>query len=371
MGDWTDRRAQTRPADVRIASRPGPEDQNPYFRLMYNALGRVGIRHAGAFQVNDDWLRAHAKDFDALHLHWPEWLWRPGGRRSSLRWIAGVYRYLALARRLGLLRIWTVHNLLPHEWQLVDLPGFWLVSRETDLFVCHSTHSAQQLRKWFTPPAAAQTILMPLGNYDGAYPGPDDHAALFRRYGLPTDKALVGMFGQIRQYKGIEVALDAIDRLGERVHLVIAGKPVGDVRAVLDRAGATRSVTLIDRVLSDQELANLLAALDVAWLPYRRITGSSALMLALTAGVPVVASDLPFFREVVDGSTAAARLVPRGDAAALALATSDLLAIPRPARRAAARALADGYAWSSCVQPLADAIRTSVAVRRPLSEECA
>jgi beta-1,4-mannosyltransferase len=370
MAERTARRAETRPADVRIASRPGPEDQNPYFRLMYNALDRIGIRHAGPFQVNDDWLRANATEFDALHLHWPEWLWRPGGR-SSLRWIGGVYRYLALARHLGLLRIWTVHNLLPHEWQLVDLPGFWLVSRETDLFVCHSAHSARQLRQWFKPGAAAPTIVMPHGNYDGAYPPPEDSAGLYRRYGLPTDRALVGLFGQIRPYKGIETALDAIERLGERAHLVIAGQPVGDMRAVLDRAGAMRSVTLIDHALSDQELANLLAALDVAWLPYRRITGSGALMLALTAGVPVVTSDLPFFREVVDGSTTAARLVPRGDAAALAVATSDLLAISRPARRAAARALADRYAWSSCVQPLADAIRTSVAVRRPLSEECA
>src|SRR4051812_40088425 len=86
MAERTARRAETRPADVRIASRPGPEDQNPYFRLMYNALDRIGIRHAGAFQVNDDWLRANATEFDALHLHWPEWLWRPGGR-SSLRWI--------------------------------------------------------------------------------------------------------------------------------------------------------------------------------------------------------------------------------------------------------------------------------------------
>jgi glycosyltransferase involved in cell wall biosynthesis len=212
---------------------------------------------------------------------------------------------------------------------------------------------------------------MPHGNYDGAYPRPSGHAALYDRYGLPTNTPLVGLFGQIRRYKGLDTALDAIERLGERAHLVVAGRAGGAMRAVLDRAAAMRSVTLIDRALPDQELVDLLSGLDLAWLPYHRITGSGALMLALTAGVPVVASDLPFFREVVDGNRTAARLVPRGDAGRLAQATTELLAVPRHERRAAARAVADRYAWSSCVQPLADAIRASVAVRRPLSAECA
>src|SRR5262249_47479727 len=105
----------------RVASRPGPEDGNPYFRLMYGAFDRAGVHYAGAFQINDAWLRSHAADFDALHLHWPEWLWRIRGH-SRLHMIVGLSRYLALAKRLGLLRVWTVHNLLPHEWQAADAP---------------------------------------------------------------------------------------------------------------------------------------------------------------------------------------------------------------------------------------------------------
>jgi glycosyltransferase involved in cell wall biosynthesis len=357
-------------AEVRVASRPGPDEENPYFRLMYGALASVGVRRVGAFEVDDAWLRAHATEFDAIHLHWPEWLWRHDGR-SSARWIAGFQRYLALARQLGLLRIWTVHNLVPHEWQFLDLLGLLLVSRETDLFVCHSRHSERQLRQRLWPRASARTVVMPHGNYDGAYPPASDDATVHERFRLPTDKALVGLVGQVRRYKGVDTALDAIARLEDRAHLVIAGRPVGSMRAVLERAASMRSVTLVDRPLADQELSDLLSVLDVAWLPYRRITGSGALMLALTAGVPVVASDLPFFREVVEDSSTAARVVPREDAGGLAHATNDLLDIPRHERRAAARALADRYSWASCVMPLADAIRTSVAIRRPISAECA
>jgi glycosyltransferase involved in cell wall biosynthesis len=338
---------------------------------MYGALDRVGIRHAGAFTVNDEWLRAHAQDFDALHVHWPEWLWRPSGR-SSIRWIAGLVRYLALARRLGLLRIWTVHNLLPHECQLPDVPGLWLVAREVDLFVCHSHDSERRVRQWLRPRASARTIVMPLGNYDGAMPPPAVTPDLRSRFGLPAKTALVGVVGQLRRYKGIETALDAIASLGDEAHLVIAGRPVGDMSWLLDRAAAMRSsVTVIDRALSDQELSDLVSLLDVVWLPYRRITGSSALLLALTAGVPTVASDLPFFREVLESAPAAGRLAPAGDGAAFARQTTELLAIPREDRRSAARSVAERYPWSACIRPLAGAIREALRERRLLAPEYA
>jgi beta-1,4-mannosyltransferase len=357
--------------DVRIASRPGPENENPYFRLMYGALEREGVHYAGPFQVNDGWLRSHASEFDALHLHWPEWLWRPRGR-SSPRMIVGLNRYLALARRLGLLRVWTVHNLPPHEWQAADAAGLWLIAREIDLFVCHSRESERRTRQWLRPRASAHTIVMPHGNYDGAYPPPSPGADPRAEFGLPRDKPLIGLVGQLRRYKGIETALDAIAKLGDRAHLVIAGRPVGDVRWLLQRAaGMSSRVTLIDRALSDQELADLLSVLDLYWLPYARITGSGALLLALTAGIAVAASDIPFFRELLEGSPAAGRLATPGDAASLADVTEALFAVRRDDRRAAARAIADSYSWLACTRLLADAIRGSLAERHAFHAEYA
>lgn len=359
------------PLDVRVVSRPGPDDENPYFRLMYAALEKHGVRHAGTFMVNDRWLVEHAHEFDALHLHWPEWIWRVNGR-SRLRLIAGLYRYLALARRLGLIRLWTVHNLFPHERQLPDVPGFWLLARQIDLFVCHSRHAERRLRKWLHPFGPTRTVIMPHGNYDGAYPPPADPSATRITFGLPDGRPVIGLIGQMRRYKGLETALDAIGRIGERAHLIIAGRPAAEMAPLLDRAAAMPGVvTVVDRALTPRELADLLGAVDVAWLPYARITGSGALLLALTAGVPVAASDLPFFREILDDMPSAGRLVPRGDGEALARVTHDLLSSPRDDRRAAARRLAERYSWASCTQPLADAIRRLLADRQLANQEYA
>ncbi len=62
-----------------------------------------------------------------------------------------------------------------------------------------------------------------------------------------------------------------------------------------------------------------------------------ALIEAMAAGVPVVASDVPACREVLDNG-ALGVLVPPGDAAALAAAIAGVLALPKAAAERAAAA---------------------------------
>src|SRR4051794_33359304 len=60
-------------------------------------------------------------------------------------------------------------------------------------------------------------------------------------------------------------------------------------------------------------------------IPYREITGSSALMSAVTFHRGVVASDLPFFRETLMGEPDAGRLALPDDPDALARTIPDYL----------------------------------------------
>jgi len=79
---------------------------------------------------------------------------------------------------------------------------------------------------------------------------------------------------------------------------------------------------------------------------------------ALACGTPVVASDLPVTREVLDGQAA---LVPAGDAAALAAALAGALAGDGgPAARAARRAHAAAFTWTRCAEATRAAYRAAV-----------
>ncbi len=350
---------------LHIASRPGTDHDNPYFDLLYRALAAFNIEHRGLFQLNDDWLRKNAADIDAVHIHWPEYLWRVD-ERATFRQVGGVIRYLRLAHRLGLQRVWTVHNLPPHESTPLDLASLWILSREIDVFVCHTKNVARRVRRWLRPPAASEFVTMPIGNYDGAYPPPSHTHALAQKFGIPAGKTIIAILGRLRPYKGLDTAVRAARLLPPWLHVVVAGRPSGDFTSVR-RAAATADdrITLIERDLSNQEVSDLLQLAALVWLPYRRITTSAALLLALSASRGVVATDLPFFDEILSRSPDAGRLVAVGDAHALAESTIEYLKLPPERRSRAARALADEFQWSSGVGDFATVLRRRIEQTRP------
>jgi glycosyltransferase involved in cell wall biosynthesis len=87
----------------------------------------------------------------------------------------------------------------------------------------------------------------------------------------------------------------------------------------VQEAAVEESVRLDLRYLAAEEISTYFQAADVLALPYEAITMSGALMTALTYGKPIVATDLPAFREVLTAE-GNALLVPYGDTAALSLA---------------------------------------------------
>ncbi|WP_165984826.1 glycosyltransferase family 4 protein [Streptomyces sp. YIM 98790] len=148
----------------------------------------------------------------------------------------------------------------------------------------------------------------------------------------------IGFIGRIDESrKGLPVLLRAFPRILERqpqARLLVAGR--GDTR----EAAGLLPAALRDRVdflgmISDEDKARLLRSVDVYAAP--NLGGESfgiILVEAMSAGAPVLASDLDAFSQVLDGGTAGV-LFPTGDADALAGAAAELLA--DPARRAALR----------------------------------
>jgi phosphatidylinositol alpha-mannosyltransferase len=128
--------------------------------------------------------------------------------------------------------------------------------------------------------------------------------------GYPRDPALGGTIGFIGRYdeprKGMSVLLEAMTELvGSRpgVRLLVAGR--GQQQDFLDALPEPLggSVTMLGMV-SEPDKASLLRSVDVYVAPN---TGGESfgiiLLEALAAGAPIVASDLPAFRSVLDPAT--------------------------------------------------------------------
>jgi alpha-1,6-mannosyltransferase len=154
------------------------------------------------------------------------------------------------------------------------------------------------------------------------------------------------------------ITLASLRRAGRPARLVVAGD--GPLRARLERRAARQRlpVTFAGFLPGRTELAALLASADVALAPGPAETFGLAALEALACATPVVVSADSALPEVIGDAGAA---VAGHDLAAGVL---EVLGRPEVARRAAARARAEHYAWDS-------AARGFLAVHLAVAEQAA
>ncbi len=168
------------------------------------------------------------------------------------------------------------------------------------------------------------------------------------RLGLPDGK-LALYLGRVDAWKGYDALFGAAVLL-EDVTVVVIGAEEKDLPSL--RAAHPRVVFVPFRPY--KEVADNQAAADVLLLPNTaknsmsaRYTSPLKLFTYMASGVPIVASDLPSIREILDESTA--YLVSPDDAKALAVGIRTALAHSdeAKARAKAAREKVENYTWRS------------------------
>ncbi|HLE83314.1 MAG TPA: glycosyltransferase, partial [Thermoanaerobaculia bacterium] len=163
-------------------------------------------------------------------------------------------------------------------------------------------------------------------------------AAIRRELGVAADAPLALTVSVLRAGKGLEVLLEAVpavlDALPRARFAVVGDGPARDsLQASAAAAGLTAALVWTG---FRRDVPALLAAADLFVLPSLDDAFPTALLEAMAAGLPVVATRAGGIPEIVDdGATGV--LVPAEDPAALARAVAALLADPA-ARRALGRA---------------------------------
>jgi glycosyltransferase involved in cell wall biosynthesis len=188
----------------------------------------------------------------------------------------------------------------------------------------------------------------------GRYPGLS-RAEARARLGLDPAGALVVYTGHLYEWKGAQVMAEAAARLGPSVRGLLVGGLPADV-ARLRAAAASRGWTNLDLLgqLPPEQAPLYQAAADVLVLPNsarseisRTYTSPLKLFEYMAAGRPIVASDLPALREVLNPGNAL--LVPPDNAEAISEACRHLLSDPALAERLAGQARRDvaQYTWDA------------------------
>ena len=174
---------------------------------------------------------------------------------------------------------------------------------------------------------------------------PDNRATLRRELGLLPGRRYVGCFGRIRERKGTGDFVDAMLRvLPDRPDwtAVIAGRATAEHAAFeRDLRERARSARLEDRIAFVGEHADIHrwhAVLDLFVAPQRWEGFGMTPLEAMASGVPVVATDVGAFSELLTPRTGT--IVPPDNVPALAEATAALMDDEEGRREAAAAARA-------------------------------
>ena len=169
--------------------------------------------------------------------------------------------------------------------------------------------------------------------------------------GVPVDAPVAGIIARLTEQKAHRYLFDAMASTPDlsSMHLVVVGDGElrDDLRAHVDRLGLSRRVHFLG---ARRDLGDLLGAIDVFVMPSLWEGLPLSMVLAMGAGLPVVATRVAGIPEVVeDGATGV--LVPPADVTALGSALARLVRDPalRQSMGAAASAFVrprfgvDGY----------------------------
>jgi len=202
-----------------------------------------------------------------------------------------------------------VHNCLPHE----HLPGAAFMSRSVlkmaHRLVLHSGPETDQAKSLGLKCQDMVTAFHPI--YDQFVLPAEPREAIRSSLGL-REKVLL-FFGFVRPYKGLECLLSAFCNLASRypdVSLLVVGEHFyskkEEVRAKdrllshLSLSDPIRSqIVWIDRYVANEEVGRYFTVADALVAPYLSVTQSGPLQIAYAFDKPVIASDLPAFRECV------------------------------------------------------------------------
>lgn len=242
--------------------------------------------------------------------------WRVWHARRNTEMLLGLILRYGLGRRYRLL--FTSASQRRHSaytrWLIGRMDGVIATSQKTAGYlerpadvILHGIDTAR-----FTPPQA--------------------RAGLRRRLDLPTGR-LIGCFGRIRHQKGTDVFVDAMIALCREnpgVSGLVMGRATDKhkdyeqaLRARVEAAGLSARILFRPEVTVD-EMAEWYQALDLFVAPQRWEGFGLTPIEAMACGVPVVATRVGAFEELIlDGQTGA--LVPAGDSHAIAAAAQALL----------------------------------------------
>ena len=221
--------------------------------------------------------------------------------------------------------VFICHNAVEHESNFLKKIATRMVLTKGDRLITHSKEETGKIKELLGEDANAVTAFHPTYADLGT-----------RQYAKEQAKELLGLngdvllfFGFVRNYKGLDVLLDAMPLVirNRKVTLLIAGEFWHGKQKYLDqidRCGIGSHVRIIDAYIRNEEVGIYFGAADLVIQPYNEASGSGVCQIAYGLDRPAVATNVGGLPEIIEDRVNG-RLVTPGDPEELATAILDSL----------------------------------------------
>lgn len=238
---------------------------------------------------------SYKNKYEIIHFEWLVFL-----QKSPLE----LFFFRLLFKRSRI--ILTVHNIYPHSIDvsrnsnkaIAYKERFRRLDKFVSRYIVHTDASVRELSNEFGISHDKISVCVHglfLPEVQQVKTGKDNRSELYN----------ILMFGVQSPYKGTDILIDAIslipNDIRKNITVTIAGISTDYRDSSWPNIASGLGIRWIDKLLDESELNDLLDSSNLIVFPYRVISQSGALLLALSYGKPIVVSDLPSFKETLSG----------------------------------------------------------------------
>ncbi|MBQ9311251.1 MAG: glycosyltransferase [Bacteroidales bacterium] len=218
--------------------------------------------------------------------------------RYVMPWFAPSLGYVADHIGEKTVKAAIIDNAIPHERHFFDKPLAKYFFGKLDGCVALCDAVAKDIAELY-PGIPTTVIFHPLYSHFGQKLPREEAEA---RLGLQPGKKNLLFFGLIREYKGLDILLEAFRELPDDYQLIIAGECYGSFskyQAIIDSLPGKERVHLFRHYIADSEVKDYFSAADLTVLPYRSATQSGVSSTSYHFEVPMLVTDVGGLRETI------------------------------------------------------------------------
>ena len=227
--------------------------------------------------------------------------------------------------------VFTVHNVIDHENSRFFKAASRRLFKLGDHFIVHTEEGRRQMQSHYAVPAD-QISVISHGSLDFHVKDQVNRDKIRQELDIkPRDKVVL-LFGAVRPYKGIEIALEAFSRVLLEVPdsvLIVAGKlwqKWEPYQKLIDKYGIAKEVKTFLNYIPSNEVFRYYEAADLVILPYLQFSSQSGVgTTAVSFRKPMIVTAVGGLPDLVKNTD---YIVPPGNPDILAAKMIDCLSNP-------------------------------------------